>query len=41
MKREVEFTGFVGTSHPPKYKHVCECGEVYWLDNQYPTIEFK
>lgn len=39
--KEVKFTGFIGMTNPPKYKHICECGELYWLDNQYPKIEFK
>lgn len=38
---EVAFTGFVAMSYPPKYKHICDCGEMYYLDNQYPKIEFK
>lgn len=39
--KEVKFDNLVGFSNPPKYKHVCECGEEYWLEKQYPTIEFK
>ena len=37
----VKFTGMIGMSNPPKYKHVCKCGAVYWLDKQYPTIIYK
>ena len=25
----VKFTGMVGMSNPPKYKHACKCGAVY------------
>lgn len=39
--KEVKFTGYMGMSNPPKYKHNCECGESYWLYKQYPTIEYK
>lgn len=39
--KEVKFTGYMGMSDPPKYKHDCECGANYWLYKQYPTIEYK
>ncbi len=39
--KEVKFTGNIGMSNPPKYKHSCECGEIYYLNKQYPSIEFK
>ena len=39
--KEVEFVGYTAMSNPPKFKHNCECGESYWLDKQYPTIEYK
>lgn len=39
--QEVKATGFVGMSNPPKYKHICKCGEIYWLDNSYPMVEFR
>lgn len=37
----VKFTGMIGMSNPPKYKHTCECGAIYWLDKQYPAIIYK
>ena len=37
----VKFTGMIGMSNPPKYKHACKCGAIYWLDKQYPTIIYK
>ena len=37
----VKFTGLIGMSNPPKYKHTCKCGVVYCLDIQYPTFIYK
>ena len=37
----VKFSGMIGMSNPPRYKHICECGAIYWLDKQYPTITYK
>ncbi len=37
---ELEFTGEVLLSNPPKYVHKCEkCGNTVWLDKKYPCIE--
>lgn len=39
--KEVMFTGMVNLSNPVKYKHACVCGETYYLNAQYPTIDFE
>lgn len=38
---DAKSTGTMQTSRPPKYAHVCpKCKERYWLDKQYPFIEY-
>ena len=41
MEEYLRLRGYVGMSNPPKYNHNCECGESYWLEKQYPIIEYK
>lgn len=39
--KEVMFTGMINLSNPPKYKYFCVCGETYFLNKQYPMIDFE
>ena len=39
---EVEFTGNVLMSSPPKYVHKCpNCNEEIWLEKSYPCIVYE
>ena len=39
--KEIKYSGIANLKHPPVYEHICECGEIYWLDNVYPNLEFE
>lgn len=40
--KEVEFAGTTTFRNPPQFEYVCcECGQTYWLEKQYPIIEYK
>ena len=38
---EVKYNKISSLENPITYEHICKCGESYWLDNIYPTLQLE
>lgn len=38
---EVKYSKVSSLESLTTYEHICKCGESYWLDNIYPTLQLE